>query len=301
MNTVAIETEDGWRLAADWLRPGGAAVGVAVCGHAMMCNRRTLDRPEGAGLGSALASAGFETYLVDFRGHGESRTPPRTGAHVRYDDFVLGDIPAALRFAARAHPGLPVALVGHSLGGHAGLASLAVVPDLPARALVSLGGTVWLRSAEPRRAAWLKKRATIEVWGALTRLVGHFPTRQLRFGTDDESAEYVAQFVENVRHDTWRSADGRHDYLQAMRRLTLPILSVTGAADQSFCRPEWARGWLANAKRADVIERVVGERPGDPTGIDHMGLVTNPRMAAVWAEVGEWLAQCLAQVTPRSG
>lgn len=296
MSAVVIETPDGWRLAADYL-PAREAVGVAVCAHAMMCNRRTLDRPEGAGLGSALAAAGYETYLVDLRGHGESATPPRPGAHVRYDDFVLEDLPAALRFAARAHPGLPVALVGHSLGAHAGLASLAVVPDLPAHALVSLGGNVWLRALEPDTVTWIQKRASIEAWGAITRLFGRFPARRLRYGTDDESEEYVGQFVENVRRNTWRSGDGRHDYLQAMRRVTLPILSVTGAADVDLCRPAWARAWLAHAKRAEVIHRVVGERPGDPTGINHMGLVTNPRMAPVWAEIAEWLGAAM----PRGG
>ena len=55
LHTVQV---DGWSLAVSELPARGRARGVVVAGHAMMANRRTLDRPHGQGLASTLAAAG---------------------------------------------------------------------------------------------------------------------------------------------------------------------------------------------------------------------------------------------------
>ncbi|MFT7624937.1 MAG: putative alpha/beta hydrolase, partial [Myxococcota bacterium] len=86
-----------------------------LVGHAMFCNARTLDRPEGQGLGTTLAHAGFETLLLDFRGHGASAPLLGPDVDASYDDYILRDIPAAVAAARAAFPNLPLALMGHSL------------------------------------------------------------------------------------------------------------------------------------------------------------------------------------------
>ena len=91
----------------------------------MFCNRRAMDRPAGEGLGTHLAKSGFETYLVDLRGHGQSGPAASRNVDFSYDDIVLRDIPAVIRHVAALHPDLPLVWLGHSLGGHAGLAALA--------------------------------------------------------------------------------------------------------------------------------------------------------------------------------
>ena len=67
---IEIETSDGWTLEADRLDPpdGREPIGVLWLGHAMMVNRRTMDRPRGQGLASLLAGEGFIVYNVDLRG-----------------------------------------------------------------------------------------------------------------------------------------------------------------------------------------------------------------------------------------
>ncbi len=255
----------------------------------MFCNRKTLDRPAGEGLGSALAEAGFETYLVDLRGHGQSLPKLGRGRDASYDDYVQLDIPASIRAAKARHPKLPLAFIGHSLGAHGAVASLAFDRSLPVDALVSLAGNVWIRSLEPDPVVWAAKRANFELWWAVTQVHGCFPAQRYNQGNETEGRSYVRQFVENARRDRWGSADGRHDYLREMSHITTPILSVVGAADTWMCTPLCARSWLEHASRAAVTHRIVGAEPGDPTGIDHMGLVTNPNMRPVWQEIAAWL------------
>lgn len=290
---VRVETDDGWRLAVEEQHPECAPLGVVVCGHAMMCDRRTLDRPNG-GLGTALRDAGFIVWLCDLRGHGESGPRASRRTDISYDDYVLRDIPALVRAARATYPELPLAVVGHSLTGHAAAAAISQTPGLPVDALVSLGGNVWLPSLEPETWRWVVKRVLLEIFGLSGQLVGRVPVRGLRMGTDDEGATYARQFAMNARNDRWASADGTRDYLVGLQRLTLPVLSVAGAADRWLCHPDSARRWLARAISARVTYRAVGERPGDPADIDHMGLVLNPEMAPVWSEIGDWLRAALS-------
>ncbi len=67
MTAVSVRCDDGWILRGQRM-PGPGP--VVVCGHAMMVDRRTLDRPRGAGLASALAEAGLDVVMMDARGHG---------------------------------------------------------------------------------------------------------------------------------------------------------------------------------------------------------------------------------------
>ncbi|CDZ59698.1 Alpha/beta hydrolase family protein [Neorhizobium galegae bv. orientalis] len=67
-----------------------------------------------------MAGHGFHVYSFDHRGHGETTAPDAPiGRFARYDGvgLVLDDVKAMRDMAAGAHPGLPVLLFGHSMGG----------------------------------------------------------------------------------------------------------------------------------------------------------------------------------------
>src|SRR5262249_39387231 len=68
---LAIDTDDGRCLRAELLLPERPRA-AAVLAHAMMVNRRTMDRPSGSGLASTLATHGLAVMNIDLRGHGES-------------------------------------------------------------------------------------------------------------------------------------------------------------------------------------------------------------------------------------
>ena len=62
----------------------------------------------------ALAAQGLACYAPDHRGHG--RTGPLAGFMPSVDP-VLADIHHLREHAAQAHPGLPLFILGHSMGG----------------------------------------------------------------------------------------------------------------------------------------------------------------------------------------
>lgn len=65
-------------------------------------------------LAAVLTGHGAAVYAPDHLGHGRS-----AGERVLIEDFedVVTDVHAAAGLARRAHPGLPLVLVGHSMGG----------------------------------------------------------------------------------------------------------------------------------------------------------------------------------------
>jgi predicted alpha/beta hydrolase len=249
---------------------------VALLTHAMMARGSYLTR-----LATFLAEGGVESFVLDFRGHGAS-VPPRAG-HGRgwsFDDLVRLDLPAAFAHVARATslPPTSLAYVGHSLGGLAGLAAIAT-GEVPApRRLVLAAVNVWTR---PRGTRALAAAAFV----ASGMLLGHVPARTLRLGSDDEPREYVRQFARWARRG-FCARDGA-DYRALLTRVGAPTLALVGEGDW-MCRPADAREMLALLPRPPHV-RAVGRRHGDAFDPDHFGLLTDDRLAPVWAETRDFI------------
>ena len=67
-----------------------------------------------AELASRLVDREFAVYALDHRGHGRSGGPR---ANIERFDYAVSDLGSFLGRAQRLHPGLPVVLMGHSMGG----------------------------------------------------------------------------------------------------------------------------------------------------------------------------------------
>ena len=65
-------------------------------------------------VGNRLAAAGFAAYAADYRGHGRS---DGRRANIERMALIVADLGCFVRFAAERHPGLPVFMIGHSVGG----------------------------------------------------------------------------------------------------------------------------------------------------------------------------------------
>jgi alpha-beta hydrolase superfamily lysophospholipase len=114
---------------AEPVGPGGAARGSLLVVHCFTCSKdlHTMSR-----LARGLAANGFAVLRFDFTGLGESGGD---FAETTLSTDVL-DLRAALA-CLREHGPAPYGLVGHSMGGAAGLLAAAELPAL--RALAVLG------------------------------------------------------------------------------------------------------------------------------------------------------------------
>lgn len=244
----------------------------------MMVDRRTLDRPKGAGLLSALSA--FDVLAFDARGHGESVPRADQGGRFTYDDVVRFDVPAMLEAARAIANGRPVVIVGHSLIGHA--AMIAAGLGHAADAIVAYAPNLWAPHLEPSRAMRAIKAAMLLSWAASAKVPGWFDARRYGMGTEPMATGYIDQFLSMWARD--RLSHGETDYEDALARARVPVLAYSSANDRVLARPESVARFLSLMKIAPVEHRVLAKGP------DHMGFVIDPRARAIWDESIEWIS-----------
>ena len=108
MKTDFFISDGGTRLAYVARNPKNARVGVIIL-HGLAEHKGRYEE-----FMDRLAAAGISAFAVDLRGQGESSG--RRGDVENFDDY-LSDLDSFVRFVRKKHPGLKLAIFGHSLGG----------------------------------------------------------------------------------------------------------------------------------------------------------------------------------------
>ncbi|MFI8521256.1 alpha/beta fold hydrolase [Streptomyces sp. NPDC085481] len=160
-------SEDGVEIHVHEWRPAGPVRGVVQIAHGMGEHAGRY-----APLAEHLIGLGFAVYAADHRGHGLSMHagPGHFGADGW--NLLVADLAALTRIARDNHPGLPVVLVGHSMGSfaaqqylldHAGLVDGVALSGTTAvdRLLVAL-----LEAAQQAREAGIEGGTAFDAFNA---------------------------------------------------------------------------------------------------------------------------------------
>lgn len=230
-----------------WL-PGDPARAIVVVVHGIHEHSARY-----AHVGARLATAGFAVYAADHRGHG--RTDGQRG-NIERMALILADLRSFVHFAAARHPGTPVFMVGHSLGGLIALHCAIELRAIELRAIelgtvelgtVELGTTEWgagldgLVVSGPAVTATAGSALARRLAGVLSALVPNLGVAALN------AAEKISRdpdVIRAYRQDplVYRGrikARTGAEVLAAMRRLpaalprlSLPLLLLHGTEDQ---------------------------------------------------------------------
>ncbi len=143
-------TADGTRLPLrSWAPPGGSEPhGVVLALHGFNDYSNAF-----AEAGPELAALGLFVYAYDQRGFGAA---PHTGLWAG-KEILTGDLTDAAALLRDRHPGLPLFLLGESMGGAVVLAALAGPSPPSAEGAILVAPAVWARSTMPlgqRIALW---------------------------------------------------------------------------------------------------------------------------------------------------
>ena len=236
-----------------------------------------------------LNERGLRTLALDFRGHGESGPSASRGGIWGYDDLVREDIPALCLAARERWPNDRLTLVGHSLGGHASISSVATALCSP-DALAVLATNIWLPSEEPNPLLYARKAASARVVELAVRARGFFPARALGMGSDDEAGPFMSSWIGWWKRDRWTSDDLGTDYLAAMSNLRVPVLSIASLGDHYLCTPSAAVRFIKRAPAASTTFELVRRADDGGAPPDHMQLVTTRKAVSAWQRVAEFCA-----------
>jgi alpha-beta hydrolase superfamily lysophospholipase len=112
----SFTSSDGLDITCYRWTPSGPSAGIVQIAHGMGDHALRYDYTA-----AFLSAAGFEVYANDHRGHGRTARSPQS-----FGDFgpggwdaLVADVVTLTRIARSSQPGLPVILVGHSMGSFA--------------------------------------------------------------------------------------------------------------------------------------------------------------------------------------
>ena len=248
-------TQDGWEIALARRKPRAAPLlpPVLLC-HGLAANRANLDFGiDRYSVSLFLATAGFDCFALDLRGHGASRRAQKDAPRRwSFDTYLQEDIPAALDEIRAATGAAQVLWVGHSQGALLGLAAAVAYPERIAGVVALAPPTHFAAQNELRRILrfsflatgrhrWLV-RAASPIAGYLhppfaqfafnTRNVDPRISRQLMANVvEDISPGVLAQFLKWARTDAFVSEDGKVDYRGGLASGRAPALFIAGAQD----------------------------------------------------------------------
>ena len=114
-STFWLTANDHSRLYVNQWMPDGPAKAVVMLSHGMAEHSGRYAR-----LAAALCAAGYGLYAPDQRGHGRTADEGTLGLYAEQDGWskVVGDLASLNQHIGQQQPGLPIFLLGHSMGSY---------------------------------------------------------------------------------------------------------------------------------------------------------------------------------------
>lgn len=199
--TTRLASPTGATLSLRCQPAEGAGKAIVVIAHGLVEHGARY-----AEFAAFLASRGYHVYAHDHRGHGLTEAPGASRGRFAWRDgarLVRDDMLAVRDLAARTHPGLPIILFGHSMGGMIALA--AAIADPTGLAGLAIWNTNISAPVAAKAARWMLRaerffkgsdvpsslaiRATFEKWAKT------IPQARTPFDWLSRDAKAVAQYI----------------------------------------------------------------------------------------------------------
>jgi predicted alpha/beta hydrolase len=147
-----IRCPDGRELAASWF---AAADAIGRRGGLLISSATGFPQTFYFKIAAYAAARGYDTLVYDYRGMGWSAPPDLSTETTRMSDWGLIDMRAALEVVAERARGVPLATLGHSVGGQfLGLLSNHSLARAHVQVATSVGYWRWERAPFKYLAWW---------------------------------------------------------------------------------------------------------------------------------------------------
>jgi poly[(R)-3-hydroxyalkanoate] polymerase subunit PhaC len=321
-------TADGAHVSLIHLPPQGDPIDAPplIFCHGLTSTAASWDLGDGIGLGPYLSRAGYDVWLLNLRGRGDSSKPGGQDNPIDYawtfDDYARYDVPAAIAYVSERTSHRKVTWIGHSMGGMLIYAHLGSTGDSRVDKIVTIGSPVQFGSLGEDAIDIVKTGRkwfdpvtgvhAIRVEMVARTFTG--PSILMRNGV----ARWIS-YPENFSRDTWMryaanaipnlsgplmhqmsgwaivdrfvSQDGAIDYRAGISRISVPALLMVGKGDQ--LASTWtvypAYEALASVDKSLVV---LGQANGSRYDHGHGGIILgNWADTEVYPIIEQWLAE----------
>jgi predicted alpha/beta hydrolase len=290
---VTLVAPDGFALCAEVHEPD-APIATLLVAPATGVSRRIYRR-----LAEYLRTRGLATLLLDYRGTGESRPASLRGFHASADDWAAQDLKAAVLFLRDRHPTLPLAWLGHSIGGQL----LGLCPErrqVQAAVFVAAQNGHWRHwQGLSRWRMWLNWYVVVPV---LATAFGYLPMRRFLGSGEDVPAGMALQWARWGRDRRYLLASHLADEHRAFGDLSIPLCAYSFSDDRLFGPAAAVEALLALYASAVIERRRLSPADLGLERIGHFGWLRPEFEAPMWAGMADWLlAQKLRHAVRNGG
>ncbi|MGZ4325825.1 MAG: alpha/beta hydrolase [Solirubrobacteraceae bacterium] len=261
-----------WRA---WLTDGDATAVVVIAHGAGEHSGRYSH------VAQRLVDQGYAIYAIEHRGHGRSQGPR---ALIDRIDNAVADLDKLVALAADAHPGAPLFLLGHSMGGTIAL-SYALAHQQRLAGLVLSGP---LAALDPVPAPMRITARTLSALAPRTPLIAidsSLVSRDPAVVADYRSDSLVHHGKLPAR-TVVELADAIEAFPGAVAAITVPTLIMYGT-DDGLCPPH---GSMMLSERIGSPDKTLTAYPG----LFHE-ILNEPEREQVLDDLCSWLEQRVAQ------
>jgi alpha-beta hydrolase superfamily lysophospholipase len=319
---LEVTTADGLRLNMLRLRQSKAPPrGPVMLLHGLGSGALAFHFP-GRSLASYLASRGFDCFVPELRGSGESERP---AGSFDADDYLTLDLPAILHTILGESGAPRLHWIGHSMGGILLFCYGIRDPEASIASGIAIGSSLDYTRGRSVYARMnlikpLARKLSVFPYGAFAHLVAplcglltHGPGRMQVWPPNIEPAVarrlYAAGFnsipmalleslATTFEASGLRSRDGSVRYAEQASAFKLPVLLLGGSADLQ-CPPEAVRHTALQLGSRDRQVRLFGRAHGQADDYAHFDLIIGRRAACeVWPAIDAWLAAHSLDATP---
>jgi alpha-beta hydrolase superfamily lysophospholipase len=257
-------------------QPDGDASAVVVIAHGAGEHSGRY-----AHVAQRLVDQGYAVYAIEHRGHGRSQGPR---ALIDRIDNAVADLDKLVALAGDAHPGAPVFLLGHSMGGAIAV-SYTLVHQQRLAGLV-LSGPLAALDAVPAPMRFTAK--TLSVIAPRTQLIAIDSSLVSRDAAvvDDYRADPLVHHGKLPVRTVVELADVIDTFPEAVAAITVPTLIMYGTEDR-LCPPQGST----------MLSECIGS--SDKTLKAYQGLyheiLNEPEREQVLDDLCSWLSARVAQ------
>lgn len=230
----------------------------------------------GKGLAPFLCREGFDVYIPDMRGKGESLPPVVNGHPHTQSEQIMIDIPAYMDKIASIRSFDRIQFGAHSWGGVLLLSYLARFKDNRVTSMVFFGTKrkIYVKSLRKWYLIdfgweWMGQRAV--------KKRGYFPAKDWKYGSENEPAEFYRQVNNWVKRDEWIDELDQFDYHEALQGMNLPpTLYLAGIKDRVLGNPlDVEKLMKETGSHQDAELVLLGKSYGNQVDYGHVDMLTH--------------------------
>jgi alpha-beta hydrolase superfamily lysophospholipase len=268
-----IIARDGARLPVRTWAPKGAAKAVLIALHGFNDYSNFFSAP-----GAYFARQGIISYAFDQRGFGRA---PGVGLWPGVDAYI-DDLRSAARAVKARHPGLPLYLLGESMGGAVIMVAMASTDPIKTAGIILAAPAVWGRETMP----WYQRVALFAGSHIMPGVTVSGESLEIKPSDNIEMLRALGRdplVIKETRIDTLYGLANLMDAaLAASRRLNAPALILYGKNDQVVPKPP------TQVMLSRLPRNVKGRRIAFYTDGYHM-LLRDLQAETVYRDIAAWI------------